>query len=421
MRVCGTSMALLRSTVAGIMATIAGVVYAEPLGLYLTWQRDPLTTMTIDWHLWPEDAEPIGAVLEYKKLGAGEGAWQTARGSTHEYPHTHGRDDRVILRVELTGLKPGTAYRFRQQGSDWPYYFRTMPLALDEPLRFAIGGDTHYRTRFRNMNKVVMEHDPAFIVWGGDLTYADARPDRASRWHVWFDGIMRTLIAEDHRVVPIVCAIGNHEMLRSRGGNYWYSFDDYEQTDAWRRANAEFFYGLLAFPGQPGYGVLNFGDYMRLLVLDSDHSNPVEGKQTEWLRSVLENSEPVPHLFPVYHVPAYPSARNINRTNEAVLRHWVPLFEQHGVRVAFENHDHTYKRTHPIRDGKIDPDGIVYIGDGAWGVGPRNPAAPDDRWYLYKTAGENHAVIVTLDGLNRHFSVIGIDGDLIDEYADSRP
>ena len=36
--------------------------------------------------------------------------------------------------------------------------------------------------------------------------------------------------------------------------------------------------------------------------------------------------------------------------------------------VVFENHDHNFKRIHPIRDGRRDPDGVNYPGAGAWGV-----------------------------------------------------
>lgn len=43
-----------------------------------------------------------------------------------------------------------------------------------------------------------------------------------------------------------------------------------------------------------------------------------------------------------------------------------PLFEEYELTAAFENHDHTYKRTHRIRDGWWIPRGVLYLGDGAW-------------------------------------------------------
>jgi hypothetical protein len=51
-----------------------------------------------------------------------------------------------------------------------------------------------------------------------------------------------------------------------------------------------------------------------------------------------------------------------------VREYWAPLFERYGVQIAFENHDHVYKRTVPLRSGAPHADGVVYIGDGSWGM-----------------------------------------------------
>lgn len=49
--------------------------------------------------------------------------------------------------------------------------------------------------------------------------------------------------------------------------------------------------------------------------------------------------------------------------------HWVPLFEQYKFVAAMEHHTHHLKYTFPILAGqRNDTDGIVYIGDGCWGV-----------------------------------------------------
>jgi hypothetical protein len=47
------------------------------------------------------------------------------------------------------------------------------------------------------------------------------------------------------------------------------------------------------------------------------------------------------------------------------------LFDRYGVQLAFENHDHTFKRTYPLRAGKLDPRGTVYLGDGCLSEHPR--------------------------------------------------
>jgi len=87
---------------------------------------------------------------------------------------------------------------------------------------------------------------------------------------------------------------------------------------------APHFYQLFAFPGHPGYNVLDIGDYLSLIILDSDHSHPIEGGQTEWLENVLlERAGGKRHLMPVYHVPAWPSHRPFDgRVSVRVRENW---------------------------------------------------------------------------------------------------
>jgi len=415
----GLTRALALAMLAWLVA-LPGTAQQQPVGLFLTWQQDPTTTMTIDWHTGPEDgAEPT---LRYKVVGSED--WHTVEVASHPFPYS----DRTIHRVELTGLEPATEYRFQTGEFERQYVFRTMPETIYEPLRFAAGGDTWYEGMFERVNRVAMNYDPEFIVWGGDLAYADAREDRLYRWESWFERVRDDLITDEGRVIPIILAIGNHEMI-----NHHYpaaSMEDFleredeigESTREWREANATYFYSLFAFPGHPGYGVLDFGNYLSLLSLDSSHSNLIGGRQTAWLEEVLQARQGTAHLIPFYHKPAYPSHRveapgeRLQIWSSQVLEYWVPLFEQYGVRVALENDDHTYKRTYPLRGDKIDPSGIVYIGDGAWGVSARTPKTPEEVWYIKRSAAKNHAIIVTLHGPHQHFLVVDDEGEILDEY-----
>ncbi len=402
-------------------ATQQPAEHEEPYAIYLTWQQDPLTTMTIDWQTQPEDKAVT--TLRYQIADSKCDVWMEVEAESFPFPYS----DRTVHRVELKGLEPGTSYRFHAGEFNRSYSFRTMPETItEEPLVFAAGGDTrpaawtfeeHYREELglgamEDLNRIALQYDVDFIVWAGDLAYADGREDRLYRWDWWFEANMNSLIDDDGRVVPILVGIGNHESLTS----YVYRADDYEQTDAWRLENAPYFYTLFAFPGQPGYNVMDFGDYLSLVSLDSDHTSPVIGLQTEWLESVLAERTGIPHVFPYYHVPAFPSHRSPDGGVQTRVReNWVPLFEKYGVRVAFEAHDHAYKRTYPIRDGKIDPTGITYIGDGAWGRGPRSGNSRGE-WYINKFAEEYHAIITTLHGTHQHFLIVNDSGEIIDEF-----
>ncbi len=427
----------LFAAVASVLLAGPALAAFEPVGLHLTWQRDPTTTMTVDWHLSPEQhADEQRRAIAWRELGAEP--WQRRDGERHAFPHS----DRIIKRVELTGLAPGTTYEFRFGDEARVYRLRTMPAENTEPVRFITGGDTRTRGQWlEQTNSQAMRYDPDFIVWGGDLAYADGRAENVDNWHEWFDINKATLIADDGRVVPVIVAMGNHEMV----GGFFYNHDDHEPTAAWRESVAPYFYRLFAFPDHPGYGVLDFGNYLSLFVLDSDHTNPIEGEQTDWLAQALAERGDVTHLIPVYHTPAFPSHRSYGSIySQRVLHEWVPLFERYGVRIALENHDHTYKRTHPISNarvvppderqddvdyhwvaggihsmlGEIDPvNGIVYVGDGCWGVGAREILnTPENTWYMAKAKSARHFIIVTLHNAHQHLLMVDEDGRIIDEY-----
>lgn len=381
----------------------------DPISILPTWQQDPTTTMTLDWVGKAEDAERP-AILQYRKRGKED--WKTVSSQRRPFPFS----DRIVDRVELTGLEPATAYDFRFGEDSRIYYFRTMPATLSKPLRFAVGGDTRHRQEWmEKTNQIAMEWQPEFVVWGGDFAYADGREERVWCWYEWFDAIKNTLITSEGRVIPIIGCIGNHEV---RGGWFWRRGGrNVPLSDAFRESIAPYFYDFFAFPGHPGYNVLDFGNYMSLVILDTDHSGPIDGEQTEWLQATLEERSGQQHVFPVYHVPAFPSAREDSAINESIRSNWLPHFENHGVRVAFENHDHAYKRTVPIKGGKPNIDmGIIFVGDGCWGVRPRRPHDVNETWYLKVAKPERHAIIVTLHNDLSEYLVVNDRGQTIDSF-----
>ncbi|MEO5803667.1 MAG: metallophosphoesterase family protein, partial [Verrucomicrobiota bacterium] len=325
----------------------------DPPALYLQWQRDPMTKMTVHWHT-TNQTETSLQFCEAKK-----NKWRDAKGSSVPMPDTD--SGRMIHTVELTGLTPKTDYQFRFGEQSKEYKFRTMPKVLSAPVRFIEGGDVyHQRDWMDNMNALAAKFDPAFIVIGGDLAYANIatnKIERVQRWYDFFDSWKNHGVAPDGRLIPLLVTIGNHEVK-----GFWGKTPE----------SAPGFYALFSMPGKQGYNSLDFGNYLSLVLLDSGHTHPIDGEQTKWLKKTLSERQKVPHLFTFYHVPAYPSARhddegeNSDLTQE-VRKYWCPLFEKYGVPISFEHHDHAYKRTHPILANKINPKGIIYLGDGAWG------------------------------------------------------
>jgi hypothetical protein len=357
--------------------------------------------MTIHWHT----TNVVETALQFRE--SKQKKWSDATGSHTAMPETN--SDRTIHTVELTDLKPKTDYVFRFGAESKQFKFRTMPKDLSAPVRFIEGGDVyHQRDWMDQMNALAAKFDPAFVLIGGDLAYANIRTNKIEsmqRWYDFFESWKKNAVAPDGRVIPFLCTLGNHEVK-----GFWGKPPE----------SAPGFYALFSMPGKQGYNSLDFGNYLSLVLLDSGHTHPIDGAQREWLEKTLSERQHVPHLFTFYHVPAYPSARNDevgenSDLTQQVRKFWCPLFEKYGVPISFEHHDHTYKRTHPILANKINPKGIIYLGDGAWGVKLRVAEPEGPRWYMAKTGTIRHFYLVTLYEDQRDIVAINDKGEIFDE------
>lgn len=366
----------------------------DPPALYLQWQRDPTTTMTIHWHT----EGPARTELGYRPRGGTN--WATALGSAQLLAGT----ERWVHAVELTGLTAATDYEFHFEPDGTVYKFRTMPKDLSQPVRFITGGDVYHELKWMNaMNVLAARLDPAFVVLGGDLAYSNGgtNEEKIARWFDYFAAWKTNAIAPDGRLIPMLVTLGNHEVKGS-----------YRQPVE----KAASFYTLFSAPGPQGYTALDFGKYLSLFLLDSDHTHPIAGEQTAWLGKNLAARRAVPHVIPFYHTPSYPGFREADGTQAREVRaNWCPLFDKYGVKLVFENHDHCFKRTFPIRAGKLDPAGTTYLGDGAWGVALRKPDPAKPKWYIAKSGDIRHLYLVTLYPEARHVLAINEAGQVFDE------
>jgi len=391
----------------------------EPFAVYLTWQRDPTTTMTIQW-INPVDVP----ANEIEFHAAGDIFWTQAQVHAHSLP---GENHYHIYRLELTELTPNLDYFFRIGGSEGKIFnFRTMPATNEIPIRFVVGGDVYHDglEKVLQTNRQAALKSPWFALLGGDLAYAgdkfgilpegwqswmdkllakaDITPAKRQRWFDWLSTWKQTMVTPEGRLIPLIPALGNHDV----NGGFGKTAED-----------AQLFHSLFPFPGKKGFQTLNFGKYLTLIVLDTGHTNPVGGEQTRWLYDKMRASGDFTHKFALYHVPAYPSIRKFNNKTSSEVRHfWVPLFEMYGLTAAFEHHDHAYKRTFPIRSGKIDPQGVLFFGDGGWGVEePRERSSNDKRWYLANSASKSHFIMVTIKGKEKHYAAVDSNGVIFDE------
>jgi len=366
-----------------------------PDTLFLTWQRDPTTTMTIQW-IGPAATADVAVRYAPKATGT---VWQIEKTFTKPFSTT----DLKVHRCELSGLTEGTEYSFQIGEKSPTYRFRTMPAKATNTIQFVSGGDCGTNPHTINANILAAKQEPYFAMIGGDLAYDDGK--KPETFLTFMRNYSKHMVDPKGRMIPMVSCMGNHEVnggyKRKREGapNYLSVFDGfYKETT---------------------YGVLDFGNWLSLVLLDTGHVSPIEGDQTDWLGKALAERQDRPHLIVVNHVPAYPSYRppeGIDAklgTGEGNRKHWCPLFEKFNVDVVLEHHDHTFKRTHPLKDGLKDKNGVLYLGDGSWGK-LRVPKKPEARPYLAAVGQSYHFTVHRLEDEQRFHTAIEETGKLVD-------
>ena len=241
--------------------------------LFLTWQGDPTTTMTVQWI--GEAVSDEDSLISYAKLKGK--VWQTAKTIAKPFPMTKLH----VLRSELTGLEPAGEYRFRVGQRDEEYRFRTMPAKATDEICFVSGGDSGIGAHADLNNALAAKQDPQFVLMAGDLAYDNNEAPKTVL--KFFQNYSKSLVDSTGRIIPLVACFGNHEV---KGG--------YKGT----RAKAASFLSLFdGFFSETTYGVLDIGDYMSLVLLDSGHVASIEGEQTAWLEKTLAERQDRQHLL----------------------------------------------------------------------------------------------------------------------------
>lgn len=299
----------------------------EPRQIVLTWQNSPQTTMTITWRTDQKGEKSLAyfssdgnlAILDYQNQEAETFTFEETAAWIHS--------------VELTGLNPGETYWAVLQTDEYrseKFSFRTAP-AESEDLVFVVGADaqdvrTHMDT-IREVFKKAAQEDPDFFIYSGDFVN-DELSDL--EWDLFFDVWHELMITDEGRRIPLIPAIGNHEVVAGYGGN---------------KELAVFYYNRFKLPEPEKYYALQFGPDLTIISLDSNHTSPIDGEQLSWLESTLEEHQDSKWIFAHYHDGAWWGK---DRMPAKLRAKWIPLFEEYGVDLVHNGHSHTYIKTVPI-------------------------------------------------------------------------
>lgn len=381
-------------------AVLEGV---KPAQWRLIWTTDPSTTATLAWNTLEAGQEH--RVILRRECSEEEGGKdadckvEIVIKSQRDGRYSSTRPDLFFHHVHLTKLRPATRYNvvFASDDQRSPEMFFVTAPKEDVPLSILFGADSRSGLEVRRQMNAMLakmtaesyasDRPPIMaLVHGGDYVVDGRNLDLWSRWMSDHE----LTVGPDGRLLPIIPARGNHD-----GG--------------------KIFNEVFAFPpGDTNYYGTDIGPQMRMVTLNSETSTG--GDQLAWLRKDLAAARPNKRwLLAQYHRPVYPAVKfpSLN------FIHWVPVFEQFNLDLVCEGDGHNIKRTIPIRDSKVDPTGIVYIGEGGLGVGQRTPKK--GRWYINpeqaKIGQGHHVQLLTFDKKALSCQVVMLGGKIFDEYT----
>jgi len=211
-------------------------------------------------------------------------------------------------------------------------------------------------------------------------------------WNDWKQWLSHNELTTggDGRVLPIIPVRGNHDY----GPLYFEAFnvpDRYTVNLGKDVAIA----ALNIEAVKPNKAGDNSGEYLQCLDTELKDLR----KRSKW-------------LLATYHLPLYPAVKSIPEQTALIA----PIFEKNNIDLGCECDGHNIKRTIPIRNGKHDPNGITYIGEGGMGVTQRTPKK--DRWYLRGglAAQGNHIMLLNFGKKELEITTILQNGKVFDDF-----
>ena len=289
--------------------------------------------------------------------------------------------------VTLTDLITGTEvlYRISTNGVELANgSFRTAP-GPDRPFSFTVVGDsgTGIEAQYEVADRMAAL-DPEFVLHTGDVVYPDGEADG---YDPFFFQPYQALASR----APIFPTLGNHDYHTEDGQPYIDAFYLPHNNPA----NTERYYSF---------------DWGNAHFTALDFNTGPDAKQLDWLKNDLASTDKAWKIV-FYHQAIYSSGpHGYEKWVEDRRQLLAPIFEQNGVDVVFNGHDHDYERTQPIN-------GVLYVVSGGGG-GPLYPVIPQS-FSAYAEA-TYHTVFVTIDGCTLTLQAIKPDGTVFDSTTLSK-
>lgn len=313
-----------------------------------------------------------------------------------------------LAEVPLVGLEPMTTYFYRVSRVDGEGRMLRGPIRsfqtavpADMPWSFAIIGDTQRNPEItRRCAEGSYGLRPNFLLHCGDVV------DDGFAKNQWLKDFFEPC-AELLAHVPVYPVIGNHEK------------------------NSHFYYEYFYLPDPEYYYTFTYGN-AQFFMVDSNKDCSPGSEQYRRLESDLAASRAA-WKFAAHHHPPFSSDNDDYGDTikgdpakkpvygDLRVRQLVPLYEKYGVDIVFSGHIHSYERTWPILEMKINQArGIRYIISGGGGGGLET-AAPNRVWFTHHVKRAHHYCYLAIHDRTLHFKAYDTEGVLFDQFELVKP
>lgn len=344
-----------------------------PKHLHLTWNNGNATntTMIVSWR---ESTNDTTSMIKYSDS---EGNCSAL--ASNQTPETINMTNTTefIKHAELTNLTPDTLYYFcisNEDGYSSVYQFRTAP-SNGTNFTWLQCSDVQGTTgSFATLLGYGAEYEPLFLLFPGDL----AENSSDFTWSEWFAILQDNLIASSQRLIPIIPSLGNHDGIGDTDLVFWKEYHE--------------------LPNNEVYFYHDIGD-VRVITLSSDYGGYLISNQTQidfLNQSLYEANESGKWMFVQYHQSMWPTTEDHSNYND-LRTYWGTLFDDYHVHVAYEAHEHVYKRTYPMYNNNVTNVGNGTVFMTSIGGAPKHDASDNNTWYLENY--DNDAVTILVSSI----------------------
>ncbi len=363
------------------------------------------TTSTSVMVAWATDTSGASEVRYSTDTSYSQTATATTFTSDGKYWHS----------ATITGLSPDTTYHYRVYtgGVDLTPWsdvtFTTAPPDTATQVTFAALGDGRPNSTSASPNQAawdvayqMTQHNFDFAVHSGDIVYGGGVCSGSdSGWNQYLRAYF-DVYEDSVKQTPFYLAIGNHELGSGSSTCGYHAYTDvYYLPENAPSGDEEHYYSF------------DWGN-VHVISLNTEQNYNAGSTQYNWLENDLQNTDRR-WIVVAFHRPPYSSGSHGSNTN--VQDQLVPLFEQYGVDVVLNGHDHDYERTCPIKNNActtIDDGGVVYFVTGGAGA-PLYDQTTTNTWSA-KFIKKHHFMLISVDDCQMDIQAIDDNGNVIDTY-----